>query len=99
MDKGLKSDGITFNAICPGVVETGIAPPTVYKYLKETMPDVITPMSTIMKAFSMILESDMTGVALECSEGTVVPRPQHDPLSDHWDRLSSMMENMSLVAK
>ena len=92
LDKRLKGDGITFNAICPGVVETGIAPEMVYKLLRETMPDVITPMSTIMKAFKMILESNMTGEVLECSGELVVPRPQHDPLTDHFDRLSSLMD-------
>ena len=92
LDKSLKKHGITFNAICPGVVETGIAPQVVYKLLKETMPDVLTPMSTIMKGFNTILESDMTGEVLECSGELVVQRPQHDPLTDRLDRLSSLME-------
>ena len=92
LDKSLKKDGITFNAICPGAVETGFAPQMMYKLLKETMPDVLTPMSTIMKGFNTILESDMTGEVLECSGELVVQRPQHDPLNDHLDRLSPWLE-------
>lgn len=95
LDKSLMSDGITFNAICPGVVETGMAPPVLYDYIRKTMPDIITPMSTVLKAFNMILEGNMTGDAFECSGDQVVLRPQHDPLADHWDRLSLLMGKLS----
>lgn len=97
LDKSLTNDSITVNAVCPGMVETGIAPQMIYKYIKENMPDVITPMSTIMKAFNTILGSNMTGQVLECSGELVQPRPPHDPLADHWERLSHMMERAPLI--
>src|SRR5277367_1174768 len=50
LDKGMKREGITFNAICPGWVETGLAPPGMIDFVRKNCPEIITPMATIMKA-------------------------------------------------
>ena len=55
-DKKMKSEGITFNAICPGWVETGLAPPGMIQFVREKCPQIITPMSTIVKAYDIFLD-------------------------------------------
>lgn len=94
LDKRMMNHGITFNAICPAVVQTGIAPPVIYDYIKTNMPQVMTPMSTIMTAFNMILDSNnnMTGEVLECIGEQVAPCRQQTHLGDLWDRFGAVME-------
>jgi NAD(P)-dependent dehydrogenase (short-subunit alcohol dehydrogenase family) len=75
-NKQLKNENITFNAICPGWVETGLAPPGMIQFVREKCPEIITPMSTIMKAYNLCLETDMTGQALECTGKFAEPRPE-----------------------
>jgi 15-hydroxyprostaglandin dehydrogenase (NAD) len=74
-DKRLQKEGITFNAICPGWVETGLAPPGMIDFVRKNCPEIITPMETIMKAYNKCLDSDMTGEALECTGDFAEPRP------------------------
>jgi 15-hydroxyprostaglandin dehydrogenase (NAD) len=75
-DKELTKMGVTFNAICPGWVETGLAPPGMIEFVREKIPQIITPMSTIMKAYNMFLDSDMTAQAVECTGHLAEPRPE-----------------------
>jgi 15-hydroxyprostaglandin dehydrogenase (NAD) len=77
-DKGLAEEGITFNAICPGWVETGLAPPGSIEMIREKCPEIITPMSTITRAYDMFLDSEMNGQAVEASGLLTVPRPEPD---------------------
>jgi 15-hydroxyprostaglandin dehydrogenase (NAD) len=78
LDKGMQREGITFNAICPGWVETGLAPPGMIDFVRKNCPEIITPMATIMKAYNMFLDSDMSGNAVECTGELAEPRPQPD---------------------
>jgi 15-hydroxyprostaglandin dehydrogenase (NAD) len=78
LDKGMKREGITFNAICPGWVETGLIPPGMIDFVRKNCPEIITPMATIMKAYNMFLDSDMSGNAVECTGEVAEPRPQPD---------------------
>jgi NAD(P)-dependent dehydrogenase (short-subunit alcohol dehydrogenase family) len=84
-DKRLNSENITFNAICPGWVETGLAPPGMIDYVRKNCPEIITPMDTIMKAFNMCLDSQITGEAIECTGNFAEPRPTPDvtPSQNH----------------
>jgi NAD(P)-dependent dehydrogenase (short-subunit alcohol dehydrogenase family) len=77
-NKTLTKEGMTFNAICPGWVETGLAPPGMLEFVREKCPQIITPMATIMKAYNMFIDSDMTAQAVECSGNLAEPRPQPD---------------------
>ena len=74
----MKREGITFNAICPGWVETGLAPPGMIDFVRKNCPEIITPMATIMKAYNMFLDSDMSGNAVECTGELAEPRPEPD---------------------
>jgi len=82
MDKQMKKEGITFNAICPGWVETGLAPPGMIDFVRKHCPQIITPMSTIMKAYNIFLDNpDITGQAYECTGELAEPRPEPPVLS------------------
>lgn len=61
----LEKDNITINAICPAFVLTNLAP----RFIVDTFPkEHVTPMETIMKAYSAFLDDDkMTGQTVECS--------------------------------
>jgi 15-hydroxyprostaglandin dehydrogenase (NAD) len=85
MDKRMRKEGITFNAICPGWVETGLAPPGMIDFVRKTCPEIITPMNTVMKAYNMFIDSDMTAQAVECTGELAEPRPQPEvlPFSFH----------------
>ena len=74
-DRRAQREDMTFNAICPGWVETGLTPPHMVKLFRKNWPEIITPMSTVMKAYDMILESKITGQAVECTEDLIQPRP------------------------
>ena len=76
LDKRLKKEGMTFNAICPGWVETGLAPPGMIEYVRKHCPQIITPMDTIMRAFNKCLETDVNGQAFECTGDLAEPRPE-----------------------
>lgn len=76
----MQKEGITFNAICPGWVETGLASPGMIDFVRKTCPEIITPMSTIMKAYNMFIDSDMTAQAVECTGELAEPRPQPEVL-------------------
>lgn len=77
LDRKMKSEGITFNAICPGWVETGLAPPGMIDFVRKNCPQIITPMSTIMRAYNIFLENpDITGQAYECTGELTEARPE-----------------------
>jgi 15-hydroxyprostaglandin dehydrogenase (NAD) len=76
LDKDMKKEGMTFNAICPGWVETGLAPPGMLDFVRQNCPQIITPMSTILKAYNAFLEGDISGEAWECTGPLAQARPQ-----------------------
>jgi len=91
-NKTLTKEGMTFNAICPGWVETGLAPPGMLEFVREKCPQIITPMATIMKAYNMFIDSDMTAQAVECSGNLAEPRPQPNPIDDRDRTLEEIAE-------
>jgi len=86
----MRKEGITFNAICPGWVETGLAPPGMIDFVRKNCPEIITPMSTIMKAYNMFIDTDMTAQAVECTGNLAEPRPQPEvhPTCVSWSNFS-----------
>ncbi len=71
MGKILARENITINAVLPAFVPTGLAPPG----LIEAWPkEHITPMETVVKAFNIFLEGNMTGQTGECSLDQVYMR-------------------------
>jgi NAD(P)-dependent dehydrogenase (short-subunit alcohol dehydrogenase family) len=75
-DKLLKQQNITFNAICPGWAETGLAPPAMIDFVRQNCPQIITPMAVIMRGYTMCIDSDMTGEAIEATGELAEPRPE-----------------------
>ena len=77
MAKGLSElkEKITFNCICPGLLDTGLTQPLMPFAPKE----YITPHSTIIRAVDSFLE-DVTkhGLAAECSGTNIYYRTQQD---------------------
>jgi NAD(P)-dependent dehydrogenase (short-subunit alcohol dehydrogenase family) len=55
--------GSTTNAILPGFVPTTITSPL----LSITPSEYLTPLSTIVKAFTELMEGELTGQTVECS--------------------------------
>ena len=78
LDKRCVAENITFNAICPGWVETGLAPPGMIEFVRKNCAEIITPMSTIMRAYNMFLDSNVTAQAVECTGELAEPRPEPD---------------------
>ena len=76
----LRGEPITANSICPGLVDTGLT-----GVLMAASPEeYVTPHSTIVRAFEMILddkEGKHTGLAAECS-GNEVYLINHQKWSD-----------------
>ncbi|KAH7113629.1 hypothetical protein EDB81DRAFT_768055 [Dactylonectria macrodidyma] len=68
----LTTEPITVNAICPGLVPTPLISPA----LKEAMPpDMVTPVSTVLRGFKSIVSDDsMTGQVIECSGNEIFHR-------------------------
>jgi len=67
----LARENITINAVLPAFVPTALAPPG----LIEAWPkEHITPMETVVKAFTLFLEGDMSGKTGECSLDQVYMR-------------------------
>lgn len=89
MDKRLKKEGMTFNAICPGWVETGLAPPGMIEYVRKHCPEIITPMDTIMRAYNRFIDTDITGQAFECTGNLAEPRPEPEVFPT-WTKLISI---------
>lgn len=60
-----RDEPITVNCICPGMVDTALVPDA----LVESMPkEMLTPMSTIIKAIEGFLEdASVNGEAAECT--------------------------------
>src|SRR5579859_3688605 len=99
MDKRLKKEGMTFNAICPGWVETGLAPPGMIEYVRKNCPEIITPMDTIMKAYNIFLDTDVTGEAFECTGNLAEPRPEPEPIDERNKMLESLAEGAFKAAE
>ena len=92
LDTSLKNEKITFNAVCPAMVETGMGSAAYYKYVKENMLHLLTPMSTVMNAFNRILSGDSTGEILECSGERMEARPEIERLDNTLEELTSMFD-------
>ena len=80
MGAALKNEAITVNCICPGLVPTGLLPPT---FTDGLQADMITPTSTIVKAINGFLSDEaLTGQVAECSGPDVIYRPSYEPEND-----------------
>jgi 15-hydroxyprostaglandin dehydrogenase (NAD) len=86
-NKQLINEGIYFNAICPGLVETPLASGPMMEYIKENMPQQLTPMSIVMRAFNICLESNLAGQILEAARQRVEHRPEYPGMEPEQDRL------------
>ena len=70
----LKAENITVNCICPGFIETGLAPPAVLAIFPR---EHMTPMSTAIKAYDDFLnDHTLTGQVAELSKDSVYYRKQ-----------------------
>lgn len=67
------NNNITVNAVCPNVILTPLCPPQVQKLFP---PHRVTPMSTAIKAFDNIIDSDITGKVLELITGDILERTE-----------------------
>lgn len=81
---------MTFNAVCPGIVMTGLVP----QELKSVPVDVVTPMSTILDAYERIISGNGTGLVLECSKDRVYVRDEHPKMDDAIEKFRSLLLGM-----
>ncbi|KIV77299.1 hypothetical protein PV11_09106 [Exophiala sideris] len=70
----LKTDGITLNAICPGIVMTGIDAEAM-KIIPERYH---TPMKLLMDAFDKCIDEDISGAVIEISSKEIYLRDPVD---------------------
>ena len=78
-------DNITINALNPTIVETNLMPKHVA--VKFNDPKEVTPMTTVFKAFDMILADDkLTGQTMELTLGDVIfkQRPEYSRPNTKW---------------
>jgi hypothetical protein len=83
MAQPLRAENITINAILPAFVITNLAPGP----LNSIWPkEHTTPMSTILRAFNLYLDTDMTGQIGECSLEEIYFRvqPEYANASQKW---------------
>lgn len=83
MAQPLKTENITINAVLPAFVVTNLAPGP----LNSIWPkEHTTPMSTILKAFNLYLDTDKTGHIGECSLEEIYFRtqPEYPNESQRW---------------
>lgn len=83
MAQPLLAENITINAVLPAFVITNLAPGP----LNSIWPkEHITPMSTILKAYSFYLDTDKTGQIGECSLEEIHFRtqPEYANASQKW---------------
>ncbi|KAL9080726.1 MAG: hypothetical protein Q9159_007542 [Coniocarpon cinnabarinum] len=77
----LAFENITLNAICPVLINTGIMPAEA-RHLWD--PQQLTPMSTAMKAYDAILDSDkINGQTIELSLDDIIFKQQPEYSSDN----------------
>jgi NAD(P)-dependent dehydrogenase (short-subunit alcohol dehydrogenase family) len=90
MGDALKGEPITVNAICPGLVPTGLLPPAFTDGCEEYG---ITPTSTIAKAINGFLADDtLTGKVAECSGQDIIYRPSFEPPNEAAKYMLSLSE-------
>lgn len=76
----LRKEPITVNAICPGIVPSGLMPQTA---VDSVPPEYITVHQTIVDAIQRFLSDDsLTGHVLECSGRDLISRPVCKPEND-----------------
>ncbi|EOD43914.1 putative 15-hydroxyprostaglandin dehydrogenase protein [Neofusicoccum parvum UCRNP2] len=76
--KLLRDENVALNAICPGPVDTGIDPG-----MDAVIPrDKFTPLSVICAAYDKLIDENITGQAVECSNTTFYLRPAIDYADD-----------------
>jgi hypothetical protein len=76
MGGALKTEPITVNCICPGLVPTGLLGTP---FTDAMQADMLTPTSTIVKAINNFLsDPSLTGQAAECSGADVIYRPHYE---------------------
>ncbi|KAK5109821.1 hypothetical protein LTR62_006554 [Meristemomyces frigidus] len=87
--KYLPEEGITLNAVCPNVVQTGISTAAFYDVLAEKK--LLTPINVVVDAFASFIDGDMSG---ECIE--VGPRAELVPRAppEYLDRESAQVMEM-----
>lgn len=102
-----KQVNITINAICPALVATGLAPPGLMDSFSE---DMVTPMSTIMRAFDELGDLDAvqrdgwrqgghTGQIVECSLGNLYYREEVEKADHGQKNMAEGMENANLMVE
>lgn len=75
-----RNEPITVNAVCPGMVPTGLVPPAAINALE---PDMVTVPQTVVDAINRFLEDDgLTGHVLEASGRDLISRPPCTPEND-----------------
>lgn len=83
----LSEDGLSVNAILPGLVSTGLTPPWL---ISQCPQEYLTPMSTILQAYDDLMQEEMvdgkvkrkSGKCLEASQGGLYYREQMEFPSD-----------------
>ncbi|KAK4565271.1 hypothetical protein LTR86_003888 [Recurvomyces mirabilis] len=87
--KYLPEEGITLNAVCPSVVQTGISTASFYNTLADK--DLLTPIEIVVDAFANFLDGKMSGECIEAGpKGNLVPRAP----PEHLDRESAEVMEM-----
>ncbi|KAK3671240.1 hypothetical protein LTR78_008875 [Recurvomyces mirabilis] len=87
--KYLPEEGITLNAVCPNVVQTGISTASFYDTLADK--DLLTPIEIVVDAFASFLDGKMSGECIEAGpKGNLVPRAP----AEHLDRESAEVMEM-----
>ncbi|GME37610.1 related to 15-hydroxyprostaglandin dehydrogenase (NAD(+)) [Neofusicoccum parvum] len=85
--KLLRDENVTLNTICPGPVDTGIAPG-----IDTVIPrDKLTQLSVIRAAYDKLIDENITGQAVECSNTTFYLRPAIEYADDCARSLSEVM--------
>lgn len=73
----IRKEPITVNAICPGMVPSGLVPPAAINAMEA---DMVTVPQTIVNAIDRFLADDtLNGHVLECSGTDLVSRPPCSP--------------------
>ena len=66
----LSKDGITINALLPGLVLTGLTKGA------KSLPEFLTPTATVVKACERFIETNDTGLCAEISKDNIYLREQ-----------------------
>jgi 15-hydroxyprostaglandin dehydrogenase (NAD) len=83
-------ENITVNAVCPGIVPTGIMPATIPNSLGKSF---ITPTSTVVKAINTFLnDRSLNGQIAECSGEDLIYRHSFEPENEAAKNMLSLRD-------